>query len=124
MTPTPRIQLGAVLEFVRSQFGGDVTEVESNPTIGNAVTDVCTNNGDRVALVIVNVGTQNLFLNLNSGVSSTNGIELSGGGGVIGLNARDDFTLPARNWKGISPLGNTNVYVLEIIRINRQGSTS
>lgn len=118
---TTHVSLGAALEFTRSQFGGDVTEVESNPTIGAALGDIVTANGDRVALVICNVGSQNLFIGLNSGISATNGIELSGSGGVAGFAVRDDFTLPSRNWKGISPGGNTNVYVLEIIRINRSG---
>lgn len=110
--------IGAALQYAQTILGGPLTEAETNPTIGTAVADVIIGNGDRVGLVVINLGTQDLYIGLNSGISSTNGIKLAASGGNIAMDVVHDYTLVTRNWKGIAPGGNTNVYVLEIFRVS------
>lgn len=111
-----KVATGAALQFAIDQLGGPVYELESNPTIGAAVATVIEGSGDRVGLLIVNLGANDLYISLNSGVSSTNGIKLAASGGLAAFDVRDDFTLPARKFFGISPNGNTSVYVYELVR--------
>lgn len=114
-TPTPIF--GAARRYTEQLLGGPTTEQESNPTVGAAVSQLVAQNPDRVGLLVMNVGTQILYIKTAYDVSSTNGLELSPGGGSVSFNVRDDFTLPAREFAAISPSGNTNVYVLEEIAL-------
>jgi hypothetical protein len=110
--------IGAALQYAIDQLGGPLVENDSNPTVGNAVNNFINGNGDRVGLVIVNLGANDLFISIDSGVSSTNGIKLAALGGNVTLNLIDDLTLPTRAWYGIAPTGNTSVFVLEMFRVN------
>lgn len=106
--------LGAARYFTEQQLGGPTRENESNPTAGVTQTSAVGNNGDRVGLIIVNQGANDVFIAL-AAPSATNGIRLSASGGNVSMNVRDDFTLPARQWFMIAPTGSSAVYVLEEI---------
>lgn len=108
--------IGAARASAESLLGGPCDELESNPTIATTVGVAIDGNGDRVGLVFVNLGANPVYVSLNSGVGSTNGILLGQTGGSISMTVRDDFTLPSRRWYGISTGGNSAIYVLELIR--------
>lgn len=112
---------GAARWWTENQFGGPTRENETNPNIQTTATIVVKNNPDRVGLIIVNLGANDVYIALNNGVSSTNGIKLPASGGNVTMTVRDDFTLPAREWDGIGNGGASLVYVLEEIQdINLQ----
>jgi len=118
MGTTPNgLSTSAALLFTEQELGGPCTEVESNPLVlSTAPSVIAAGNGDRVGLIIMNLGPQNAYVGLVNNVSSTTGIFLPSGGGSISLTVRDDFTLPARSWSAIGNGGSTQLYVLEIIR--------
>lgn len=107
---------GAAREWTQQELGGPCNEQESNPTIATSVTTVIEGNGDRVGLVMINLGTNNVFVSLASDVGSSKGVFLAPSGGAVTLDVRDDFTLVSRKWFGIAITGSSVVYVLEIVR--------
>lgn len=107
----------AALLFTEQELGGPCTEQESYPiALSTSSTVIAQGNGDRVGLVIINLGPRDCYVGLQGTVSSTTGIYVPTGGGSISLTVRDDFTLPARQWSAIGVSGSTQLYVLEIIR--------
>ena len=108
---------GAARQFAQSNLGGPTNELESTPTVTTTVSQVVNANGDRVGLLIMNIGTDIAYIGLSAQVSSSFGIELAAGGGVATFTVRDDFTLPARQWMGVAQNTSTVLYVLEEVRI-------
>jgi hypothetical protein len=106
----------AALLFTEQELGGPCLENESNPTIDTTATTVINGSGDRVGLVMINLGSNNVYVAISSNVSPTNGILLAANGGLLTMTVRDDFTLPSRNWWGIAQGGTSSLYVLEIVR--------
>ena len=111
---------GAARAFTEVLLGGPTIEVESNPTATNSVTVLLQANPDRVGLVFVNQGANDVFISLNAGVSTTNGIRLAASGGSITMDVRGDFTIPSRTWFAITTAGTSAMYILEV---NRYGYT-
>jgi hypothetical protein len=106
----------AARAFTEAQLGGPCNDFESSPVIPTTVGVLAIGNGDRVGLVIMNLSANTLYIGLSPTVSTTNGILLSPNGGVFGVSVRDDFTLPSRQWYGISVGGSAQCYVLEVVR--------
>ena len=117
MTPNTKVAIGAARQYTQDQLGGPCVENESAPTSTATVSVAVDGNGDRVGLLIVNLGSNVVYIGLSSAVSATNGIELAGSGGLASFDVRDDFTLPSRRWWCISPTGSSQLYVLEINRV-------
>jgi len=116
MTPSaPR--MGACLEYAQRVLGGPLVENDSNPSIPNAtVTVVVDGNGDRVALVIINTGTNDAYVSIDPNITAPNGIKIANSGGSFTIDVTEDFTLPSRRWYGWCPTGTTQFFVLEMIR--------
>lgn len=107
----------AALLFTEQELGGPCTETETTYTVGNAVQQIIAQgNGDRVGLLIINTGVNNVYFALAGIASATNGIPLIGGGSFFICNVRDDFTLPSRQFTATSAGGSSTIYVLEIVR--------
>jgi hypothetical protein len=119
MTPTADPTVGAARETTQIDLGGPCTENELNVTVGTTQTSLANQNPDRVGLVLVNNGAADVLIGLTSAISSTIGIRLTANGGSATLTIRDDFTLCARQWFGISGSPGNSVYVLEIIRLRK-----
>jgi hypothetical protein len=116
--PQPGTTFGAALTWTQEEYGYLIHEVESFPGIpfqSTPATQILSNNGDRLGLVIVNPGTSVVYISLSSSVSSNNGIILTANGGALTTNVRQDLTLPSRAWYAISPAAPGQLYVLEII---------
>jgi hypothetical protein len=112
---------GAARYWVETQLGSPTREIESNPNILTSVTQIVNNNPDRVGLIIVNMGANDVFIGLTNTVSTSNGIRIVANGGNVTMTVRDDFTLPARAWIGIGSGGASLMYALEeVADINLQ----
>jgi hypothetical protein len=114
----PVVAVGAARAYAEKIFGGPLTEQETNPTCGISATVLIDGNGDRVGLVIVNQGANNVFISTGPAPSTTNGILLSSSGGSVTMDVTKDFTLPTRRWYGIANGGTSAMYVLEILRVS------
>jgi hypothetical protein len=118
---TPTIRKGAALEFTEAALGGPLVENDSFPAVATTLGVLIDGAGDRVGLIIVNTGANDIFVSINSNVSAANGIRLAANGGNITQNVRDDFTLPARRWYAIATGGASTAYVLELVRFTAIG---
>ena len=118
-TPTTAsaFQFAANLTWVQKELGWLVNEVESFPTVAQTpgVTQLLPQNGDRVGLFMMNGTADTIYVSINSGVSSIQGIALNPNGGSVTLKIRDDFTLITRAWWGVSYGGPGSLYILELI---------
>jgi len=108
--------VGAARAFTQLQLGGPCTEQDSQVTATNTAAIFLQGNADRVGLLMINLGANDVYLSLTSSVSTTQGIKLPQSGGNVSMNVRDDFTLPSRTFYGITNAATSAVYVLEIIR--------
>lgn len=107
---------GAALNYLRKKFGGNFREQESTPVIGVAAAQVVGNNPDRLALLIMDLGASTLFAGLLPTVNANAGIQIAPNGGSMSLIVDEDFTFTTRQFFAVSPGGNTQLYVLELIR--------
>ena len=121
---TTVVSQGAALEWIEKEYGGKCKisqSVVSVPTL--TPTLVTQNNADRVALVMVNLGTVDTFVTPNIGtVVAGNGVDLGANGGEVSVNVRDDMVLPIFEWRALTTSGTGTIYVLEVIREIRTGS--
>lgn len=108
--------VGAARRYLASKFGGLFAELESVATVGVAAATLVGNNPDRLALLVIGLGANNVFLGLQQNVSASRGIQLAPNGGSVAMIVDEDFTLPTRELFAIAPGGNTAVYVLELVR--------
>jgi hypothetical protein len=109
----PTRTTGAARFYVEQQLGSPTREKESNPNIQITATTVVQSNPDRIGLIMVNMGVNDVFIGLTNSVSATNGIRIVANGGNVTMTVRDDFTLPAREWDGLASGGTSLMYVLE-----------
>lgn len=110
---------GTALNIVQQLYGYIVKEVEQFIPVlfAGSGQQILENNGDRVGMLIVNVGQSDIRVTLASNVLSNLGFILTANGGSFSANVWQDFTLPTRSWSAIGNTANSGVYVLEIIGI-------
>lgn len=114
--------IGAALQFTQDALGGPARESDSVKSVSNAISQIANNNGDRVGLVICNLGVTDIYVAPNPAPGVNLGILLPASGGTLILSVRDDYTLPAREWYAAgAAAGPVNVYVLEYARYSLKG---
>jgi len=119
MTPALPIARGAAIEYSELALGGPLVENPTTSTVGLTTSVVIDGNGDRVGLVFVNGGAADVFIWLDTTVSTSIGVRLTANGGSATLTVRDDFTLVTRKWFGISSGAGNTVSVLELARFKK-----
>lgn len=108
--------IGAAAQFVAAQFGGNFRVRQSVRAVGVASVTVAPNDGDRVALVIINVGATQITLSFAPSAALGQGIILLDNGSVYSVNVRDDAILPAWAHQAISNLVGGSLLVLEVTK--------
>lgn len=109
--------VGAALEYAKKTLGGPLVENESVVSVDVTPVTIAKGNGDRVALVIVNLGPVNVFVVMTGTPSAARGIQLAANGGNMSMTVIYDFTLPTREFNAAASAGGpANVYVLELSR--------
>lgn len=106
---------GGVAELIQKRFGVKTTE-RINPVTATALTTVtklAANNPRRTSLLIINIGSNNIYLSPSNDVSSSKGILLVSNGGSFSTAYDEDLLLPCKDWYAIASGANSNVYVLE-----------
>lgn len=110
------LSFGAALEYLQKEFDGHFQELESLVATSTTAAQAVPNNPDRLGLLIVNVGGDNVTLGLKQGVTASNGVLLAANGGSMSLDVREDFTLVTREWFAIATANTPNLYVLQMNR--------
>jgi hypothetical protein len=111
------ISVGAALTFTENDTGFFTSTQISSPTVGVTVTPLLNNNADRLELIFWNNGAADVVLWIDSSVSTTLGMRVVATGGFLVLKVRDDFTLLANNWFGISTGVATQISITEVVRV-------
>src|SRR5215470_19636840 len=107
--------IGAALQFWRDLFGGVAVENENTVSVGASTVSIINGNGDRLGLLIMNLGANNTFVAMSSAVGTSFGILLSANGGFVAFNVRDDFTMQTRQFFANTPSGGSStIYTLEL----------
>lgn len=115
---SPKPFFGAARAFTDLALGGPTSDQDSTFTVQTTSGVVLQGNPDRVGLLIINNGANDVFLGLTSGVAVNGGMKLPALGGNFICDVRDDFTLPSRTFYGIANGGTASIYILEILRIS------
>jgi len=87
------------------------TTVNTNPSV------IAGNNPNRLALVVINLSSNTVWIAPSSDVSSEKGIYLASGGGGVSFVFEEDFILPSLEWYAVASLADSAIYVLEVIEI-------
>jgi hypothetical protein len=111
------VSVGAALTFTENVSGFFTSTVNSSPTVGTGVTSLLNNNADRLELIFFNNGTVDVVIWTDSSVSTTLGFRVVATGGFLVFKVRDDFTLVANNWFGISTGAAQQIAITEVSRI-------
>lgn len=110
------ISIGAAMQYAQDQLGGPLVENETNPASSATPSVAIDGNGERVALIMVNNGANDIFVAVSAAVGASFGVRLGANGGNVTMNVRDDWTLPTRRWWMVSPSGASNLYIVELYR--------
>lgn len=108
--------LGAALDFAIKELGGPVNVIPGSPVLTTTKSQIVNFNGDRVGLVIINLGVNDVFIVPGNVSSVSTGIRLFASGGSVSMNLRDDLVLPSYEWWGVTNSGSSALYILEVVR--------
>lgn len=106
---------GAARYWTEKELGGPTRNVATTTTVQTTATTVVNNNPDRVGLVVINLGSVDVFAWIDNTVSTSKAVRLNANGGFFSLNVRDDFTLVAEQWVAIGNGGTAAVAAIEVI---------
>ncbi len=107
-------------QLLIGQFGVSGADLrESFITVGTTSTLLMPNDPNRVGFIISNLSTNTCYVGMANAVTSTTGLIL-GGAGNITSKWRDDFQTVGFQRYAISPSGNSNFYVAEIIMYSNE----
>jgi hypothetical protein len=112
MAPRP---IPAPVQFLRDRFGGDFQDLEATTSVDTAAVKIVDNDPEAVALTLINLGTDDVYVAPSNTVSDTAGIELNPGGSVS-LTVRDDGMLPTRDWWAIGASNGQTIYSVRVRR--------
>lgn len=108
--------IGAAAQFVAQQYGGGFVVRSGTVAVGVAPVVIVPNDPDRVAVIVINIGTTQVTLAFRGDLTAGQGIVLLDNGSAYSVNVRDDAILPAWEHNGISNLAGGSIFVVEIIR--------
>lgn len=111
----PKRTTGAARFITEQRLGGPTRNIPGGGTVTTSVTTLVNNNPDRVGLLIVNLGSVDIFAWIDNSVSASKGVRLTANGGFVSLDVNDDFTLPAEQWIGITSSGSAAFATLELV---------
>lgn len=106
----------ALHAYIESVVGGAFNVQTSQVTLGAAATRVLQANFERMAAVIINISAVDIYVLMNNGVSSTNGIKLGANGGALTLSANPDLAMVGWDWWAIPASATPTITVIETIR--------
>ena len=103
---------GAAAEYVAKRYYGGMGEREKTESIGTTSSEVIGNDPERVSILLVNLSGNTMYIGLEAGVSSTNGILLAANGGSYQVDVEEDLLFPIRAHHAIAAGASSTLYVL------------
>lgn len=106
----------AVLDFLAKEFGGEVEYADETKTVGTTAAEVAGGDGERPALLFINLSANTIYVAPTPSVSTTRGIYLGANGGSVSMVVRDDLILPALQWHAVASAAGSSLYVIRVRR--------
>jgi len=106
-----------IADLIEREYGVKTT-YNQDPLVSSVaitVTKLMGLNPRRLAMVVVNLGSNVVTIAPDNNVSTTRGIYLVPNGGSVSFNWRTDFELCAMDWYAISNGGASDIYTLEVL---------
>jgi hypothetical protein len=122
-TPSQGFSLGAALDDLQRRYGGSFREEDGEVAVGVAAVAVVPRDFERVALVMVNLGTTSIFVRPNRNPTTVAGIRLGPNGGTIAMNLDQDALLASLDWAAISDVAGGLLYFLLVRRETKYQQT-
>ena len=116
-----QVSVGAAQSFIEGEFGGPTEEIDVEVSVGTTATKIVENDPDALALTLINLGSETAWVMFDNKVSTTRGIQLDAGGGVVSLVIRDDQALPTREWYAITSTATTDIFAIRTRRFALTG---
>ena len=113
--------LSALQDFLLKEFGGPAEILSGVISVGTGITPLVGNDPDALALTIINVGANTVYVTPDNSAGTSRGIVLNSGGGAVSLIVRDDLTLPGYEWYGVTGTGSSDVYYIRARRLKAVG---
>lgn len=110
---------GAAAKYIANVFGGLYEEDDGTVSVGTAATKIVGNDPDALALTIINLSANTIYLRPSNNPSATKGIQIDANGGSVSMNVRDDLTLPTRAWWALATAAASDVYYVRVRRYNQ-----
>jgi len=108
----------SVIKLMREKFGGRVVPMTSIKTITTTSSvEVVKDNPNRVGLLIQNIGSYSIYVNIESAATAGSGLLLLSSGGTYSVGWEEDGILPCKSHHAIASGGNSTVIVIELILI-------
>lgn len=110
---------GAAADFLAERFGGSLREVSSVVVVGLAAGQLLPADNERIQVSFVNLGANDVFIDMTGAPSATRGIRLGPNGGLVSFNLEQDGLLPTLEWNAIATGAGNNVYAFGVRRETR-----
>ena len=106
-------------KIIYNLYGIRTTEIENPVTdeVSTTATKILQAKPRRVGFLVVNLSSVSVYISMANDPSSNKGILLGANGGALSANWNKDFSLPSREWYGISSSGTAKIYIIEIIEL-------
>jgi len=94
------------------------TAVQVNPvtdTVTTAVTQILKNDPKRLFWMLINLGTEVIYVGWDRLVSSERGVPVAANGGFIQLYWKEDAMLVYHDAYAIAPSGDVTVYIVSMV---------
>ncbi|MAH48062.1 hypothetical protein CMI37_19725 [Candidatus Pacearchaeota archaeon] len=92
-----------------------VEDPTTNLSIGTSDLIIAQTNPRRIALVIVNLSSNIVYIKPKAPASSTSGIRLAPSGGSVSMNFTTDLHLPAQEWHAIASGAGSAIYITSVV---------
>lgn len=101
---------GAAFEYLEKFFRGLFVSHRDTVTVGTTPVEILQADVERVSLIIVNLGADDVYITPDNRPSATRGIRLLASGGAFTCNIFQDGSLPTAEWWGYSPSDDVTVF--------------
>jgi hypothetical protein len=114
------VSRGAAFDYLSREYGGAFRDYDEVVAVNTTQVQLAGGDTDRVSLIVANLGANPIWMSPRPPVSSTRGIRVGAGGGLVGFNLSQDGLLCAVPWWAIALVGPNDVFV---IRVRRESIT-
>ena len=106
-----------IQQLIAQRYGVERAAVDVNSvtaSVGTSAEIIARQSAGRVALMIVNLSSNSLYVGPFSDVASTKGYALSAQGGFLNSEWRSDLVLPSLEWAAVASGSSSAIMVVEI----------